>query len=230
MARWGLLIGAFLALALAPAVARAQTDDEPDPKWNSERCLSCHDGSTTAATFPSGEELIVDVDGPAFLSSHHAEVGVECVHCHKDITGFPHDPLTIPDVATFRERLSTSCSECHWRQYRIAIDGAHALIPLEDRSTAPTCIDCHDAHAVTAVALDTAEMGAVCADCHDEDVREGLVAIHTFDPTVTEQASRPPLFLFYLLVFGVLVAFVALVWGVVAVIQWSRRSRPAAQG
>lgn len=218
--RLALAFGMLLAVWLVSGTALAQ---EEDSKWDSERCLDCHDGSDQTAVFPSGEELGIGVNGAAFLGSVHAEVGVDCVHCHTDITGFPHPDLTTPDVETFVEGLSTSCSVCHWRQFRTEIDGAHALVSLEERAEAPGCIDCHDPHAPQALAVDHPDTQAVCSECHTDDVAAEVMAIHTFNPTVTEAASPPPLFLFYLMIGGVIIVFVGLVWGLVEVIRRGRR-------
>jgi hypothetical protein len=49
------------------------------------------------------------------------------------------------------------------------------------------------------------------------------MAIHTFNPTVTEAASPPPLILFYVMIGGAIVVFVGLVWGLVEGIQRIRR-------
>ncbi len=219
------LIALVWALGTAPPVhAQEDTpDEEIDRRWDSAWCIGCHDGSTLTATFPSGEELALDVDGDAFSASTHAETGVECVHCHRTIARFPHLESTIPDARTFTTELAKSCGLCHWPEHRTRLDGAHALLTSESEGDLPLCTDCHDPHAVQGLAVDHPAMQARCAACHTDEVSGASEAIHTLDPTLVEEASAPPLILFYILILVAVLGLVVVAWGLVTLVQWARR-------
>lgn len=210
------VVGVLLAFLAHPASAQELQPEGEGPRWNSEGCLSCHDGSTDTLVFPSGEQLAVAVDGSAFGATEHASIGVECAHCHVNIVKTPHDPVSVPDAATFSASLGTSCSQCHWRQERISLDQTHALLDLEVRAEAPGCVDCHDPHAVEANALSSPEMQATCGDCHAGPVWEEFETIHALDPTVVEEADPPSLVFFYLLIIAAIAVIVLIAWGGVA--------------
>lgn len=224
-------IGAALTGAVAlflfsgMGTAGAQESGERAPRWNSEGCLTCHDESEETVTFPSGEEIGIGVDGDGYLGTPHAAIGVQCVHCHTAITRVPHEPIAIPDAASFSAGLSASCSECHWRQYTIALDRIHALLPSESRSEAPLCVDCHDPHTAQAVAIDNPAMQEACGECHGSLPEEQVEAVHVYNPVETEEANPPPLILFYGLILGTILAFVGVVWATVAIVQRARRGR-----
>lgn len=222
-----LVVVVALLLLMGMRPAAAQESDERAPRWNSEGCLNCHDGSEETLTFPSGEEIGIAVDGDGYLSTPHAEIGVQCVHCHTSIIRAPHEPITVPDAASFSAGLSTSCSQCHWRQYTIALDQIHALLPSESRNEAPTCVDCHDPHTDQGVAIEHPTMQEACDECHSNPLEEEFAAVHVFNPVEIEQADPPPLILFYGLILGVVLAFVGVVWAAVAIIQRAGSRRRA---
>lgn len=220
----GLAMAGLILFILAQSAAAQELEPEgAGPRWNSEGCLSCHDGSTDILIFPSGEELSVAVDGAAYLGTEHVSVGVECVHCHASIVKTPHDPVAVPDAAGFSSSLATSCSQCHWRQERTMLDQTHALLDLEVRADAPGCVQCHDPHAAEAPAVSSPEMQATCRDCHASPVWEDVEAIHVLDPTVGLEADPPPLILFYALIVAAVAVIVLITWGMVAAFQWFRQ-------
>jgi predicted CXXCH cytochrome family protein len=240
----GYLLGVIAVAAMILVLVstqRASAQEEPERKWNSELCLDCHDGSEDVLTFPSGEEIGIDVDANAFRDTHlfvRAQLsgdlsrsfagGVQCVHCHTNITGIPHEDVTAPDVATYTAELSNRCRQCHWRQYTVERDEAHALVPVDKREDAPRCIDCHEPHAPRALTVEDAGMQQMCRECHDEPAWTEIQAIHTLDPTVVEEATAPPIILFYVSILGGIVALIALLWGVVILSERVRaRSRPS---
>lgn len=217
-----LAAGVFGAMQRAPG-ASAQEQPEPDARWDSERCLGCHDGDTSTLPLPSGEQLDLGVDGDSFMSSPHAATGVQCAHCHTAIAGYPHPDMAIPDARTFTVELSKACNLCHWREVTTNSDRTHALVSLEVRDDVPVCADCHDSHATRALAVDHSEMQARCANCHAEQPSGDVQEIHLAGPSQFEEASAPPVILFYLLIVGVVILLVALGWGGVAGWQWLRR-------
>lgn len=214
--------GVFLAYVAQPLSAQEVDPEGEGPRWNSEGCLSCHDGSTDTVVFPSGEELSIAVDGAAYTATEHASIGVECAHCHVNIVRIPHDPVAAQDAASFSTSLATSCSQCHWRQERISLDQTHASLDPELRADAPGCVECHDPHAAEALALSSPEMQSRCGDCHAGPVWDEFETIHALDPTVAVEADPPPLILFYGLIAAAIAVIVLAAWGGVAAYQWLR--------
>ncbi len=239
--RWWAVIALGAAAILlstmgGSAAAQELVPEGEGPRWNSEACLGCHDGSDESLTFPSGEQVSVAIDGAAFRETHQTARaglggdlsrslggGVQCVHCHTNIVQVPHPPVDAESAEVYSAGLATTCSQCHWRQYTIALDQAHALIDPAVRGEAPGCVDCHDPHAPTALAVSDPAMQATCRGCHTDSVGQELEAIHTLDPTVVERAEAPSLIWFYVLIVGAVMALVGLAWGLVAVYQWSRK-------
>lgn len=214
---------AAVGLVGAPPGADAQEQDEADARWDSESCLACHDGDTSTLTLPSGEPLELGVDGDSFRSSAHTATGVQCAHCHTAVARYPHPELTAPNARSYVVELSKGCNLCHWKEAVVEPDRAHALVPLEVRDAAPVCADCHDPHATATLALDHAEMQARCRACHAEPPTSALEAIHAVDPLQTQEASAPPLILFYVLIVGAVLLVVGLGWAGVLGVQWLRR-------
>ncbi|MEW6718106.1 MAG: hypothetical protein AB1345_11470 [Chloroflexota bacterium] len=63
------------------------------------------------------------------------------MQCHIDITGFPHQEVTV------RTRIAKTCERCHSEIYKLYEQSVHgaALIGKGD-SNVPTCTDCHTVH------------------------------------------------------------------------------------
>ncbi len=220
---WAGLIGLAIAVVGLAAPTAAQESDEIDARWNSERCLGCHDDNPDTLPLPSGEQLRLGVDQEAFESSTHHANGVDCAHCHTTITPYPHPEIPFPDARAFTLEISKSCNLCHWPEAIVAPDQAHALVAVELRSDVPVCADCHDAHATMAVALDDPEMQQVCAQCHAEgDVAE-VTAIHVAATGQAQDVDPPPLVLFYLLIAAAIVLVISVGWGAVLGVQWVAR-------
>ncbi|MDH3500751.1 MAG: cytochrome c3 family protein [Acidimicrobiia bacterium] len=222
--RWILLAAVTVLMVGAnpDGPASAQETDGTDPRWDSETCLECHDGNTATVAFPSGEQLGLNVDGPAYRSAPHAATGVQCVHCHTTIARFPHPEVTAADARAFTVELSKSCGRCHWREFTIRLDQAHSLVASSAGGDLPVCVDCHEPHAARADTLDHPDVQAVCRECHSDQLPEAIEAIHVLDPTRVVEASAPPLILFYALAGVAVMALLGLGWAGVVAVQWIR--------
>ncbi len=234
------LVVVVSVLLLFGSTQRVQAQEEPDRRWNSELCLGCHGGSEDVLTFPSGEEISIDVDGDAFRETHvftRAQLsgdfsrsfagGVQCAHCHTNIVRVPHDQVGVPDLATYTTQLATACRGCHWRQYTVEIDETHAFVPLDQRDRIPGCIDCHDPHAPRAITVGDPTMLQACQQCHAGPMSTEIQAIHTLDPTQVEEASAPSVIWFYLSILGAIAVLIGVMWGIVILSERVRaRSQP----
>lgn len=216
-------VAALLVAVGAVAPAAAQEQEELDTRWDSEKCLGCHEGKSETLTLSSGEQIGLDVNGDAFRSGPHVDSGVQCAHCHTTIARFPHPDSDISDARSYTVELSKSCNVCHWRESTIRLDNAHAFVPVAERAGVPVCADCHEAHAARAVPVNTAEAQATCDQCHTEERFADVEAIHVLTLAQGAEANPPPLVLFYALIMGAIITVVGLAWAGVVGVQWLRR-------
>jgi len=159
MAVWTLSLGFFLA-----AVLGVQAQDDPN-----EACFACHARPGFQTTLPSGEVLYLTVDPQVYGNSVHGEQGFLCVHCHGNITGYPHPPLT----AASRRDLSlslyrTSCIDCHPAEYDTTLDSVHQVALAGGHPEAAICTDCHGTHNIQPPGRPHSRGSQMCELCHSE--------------------------------------------------------------
>lgn len=173
--RTGLALAGALAAELAPTVeiARAQTP-AATPTQIEERygCILCHADLRRA-----------------FVLGAHAERGIRCHDCHGGnprafgaAAAHSGNYVGAPD----KWRTVRICSSCHsdpnqMRQYGLKADqlvefrtSRHGALLLEQRNPdAPTCTDCHDAHAIlppqdARSSVHPTNIPRTCARCHED--------------------------------------------------------------
>lgn len=168
----------------APAVAPAalpllalpqpQTGPAAHPPTTDAGCRSCHGDTESTVVFPSGEELVVDVDLAAFDASVHgasAENPIGCNGCHPPATyQFPHRPVAEPDLRAYAISRSESCVRCH-EPHTTAHPGPEWAGGFDPAASASgmsvVCTDCHGEHEVQpAAAWQQPTATTVCAACH----------------------------------------------------------------
>jgi hypothetical protein len=104
-----LVVAALLVNARRPAVERNQ----PNPQLveATGKCAECHRRETAAIV-------------AQFERSRHAQVGVNCLDCHKPLEGQPstaHNGFTIAAALTAK-----NCAQCHAREYDQYARSRHA--------------------------------------------------------------------------------------------------------
>ncbi len=161
-----LLIGSAISLAWVD-VSSAQAQSPPDLA-----CRGCHGDNQRELTLPSGETLPLLVpldllDQSAHASASHtlsSQSDVSCSDCHTNDTDyrFPHEPTTATDRRAYTLVASQTCESCHYADNPFHGD-------LEAGPDAPTCVDCHTAHAVEPFEGMADVMPERCVDCHTDE-------------------------------------------------------------
>ncbi len=169
--------------AYLPLVDTAPTDNHPP--FSSDACLLCHTDTDATITFPSGEELSVQVDATELAASVHgsmAESSLACQECHQPPNSYqyPHPPLAEESLRDWQIVRSTACERCHVQphltshpdQASDAADGGNPVV----------CTDCHGGHDVQPAA--SWHEGANvenCTTCHEAQgvdvTAEGATAV-----------------------------------------------------
>ena len=159
----GLLIIVGALLMLGSGVAGAQEES-----LDNEYCLSCHGAPGLTSELPSGEVLDLTVLPEVFGSSVHGAGGMECVACHTEITGFPHDPIEETSLREYVHVKNDSCSECHSEQAMSNLDDVHGAAVAAGNLEAAVCTDCHGAHDTMVLEPRSPEIPQTCRTCHSE--------------------------------------------------------------
>lgn len=176
-------------LSCHPASASPQTQatppasskvDAPTPvaktgATDNAACLMCH-GGPGMTTRIGGDELSVFVDGKAFAASVHGKQ-VACVDCHADKSGFPHSKTTATDARNYAVEMSKVCLKCHQSAYDAYRNSVHGLAVASGNRAAPTCTNCHTAHAVEKGATLTYKVD-VCGQCHPNVTNSYRTSVH----------------------------------------------------
>ena len=138
-----------------------------DPPSNAS-CMTCHDDPKFVQKLGDGEKLSLFVDQQAFAHSVHGGK-LACTDCHSDITDVPH---ATKSTRRFQNRHALRlayyelCKQCHFPEYSRLLDGVHFAEIAKGNQNAPTCVDCHGSHAITAPARPRALISRTCAKCH----------------------------------------------------------------
>ncbi len=152
-AAWPAVAAALLLVApVLPSGAVAQTVED---------CLICHEDPDLTGE-RDGREISVFVDPAAFSASIHRDL--DCVTCHLDLEGQDvHDDVVEP----------VDCSWCHDDVVQEVASSRHGRLN-PGSSRAPSCADCHTAHAIQPV--DGWQQD--CSSCHARTTRDQLRSLH----------------------------------------------------
>lgn len=153
--------------AVVSSVSLLQTEP-PDshPPFNDDACLLCHTDTDETITFPSGEEMSVQVDTAVLAASAHgtmAESPLACQACHQPTNDyqFPHPPVEAENLREFQIQRSTTCERCHVQTHLTSHPGPESENPV-------VCTDCHNSHDVQpAEAWHTNANVENCTACHE---------------------------------------------------------------
>jgi predicted CXXCH cytochrome family protein len=147
-------------------------------------CVDCHTDLATQAEFPHAERLSKvncagchDEIASKYHDSIHAwakekaglVVAPGCADCHGKHDILPH---TEKESRVFRTTIPDTCGSCHAGIKETFNHGIHAAKLKIGDSRAPSCADCHTAHAIQRA--DTAKwrlaVTAECGTCHAQVV------------------------------------------------------------
>lgn len=157
----GCLMLAAAVLAAAPALAEDKEQvANPDVK-----CLKCHT-KNLKKKLEDGERMSLRVEASEFEDSVHSVIG--CTGCHRDIGKSKH-PSREP-IASARDyslAQNENCQHCHEARFTAYEGSIHASLARDGDAAAPLCSDCHNAHAVQAMAVYEPVTGEPCKTCHE---------------------------------------------------------------
>lgn len=166
-------MGAAVLRRLAAALALGAALAAPAAAQRAPVCERCHGSREFLSMAAGGGRTIPDslvVMRSALARDQH--LGVPCVGCHTEVTGFPHDAVRARQV---------NCARCHIAQdtlWRVSVHGPHGAAGPRAK-----CQDCHGSHRPPIAGfLRTAEgraaMRQACTRCHAAAVRKELQDIH----------------------------------------------------
>ncbi|HEX6737342.1 MAG TPA: cytochrome c3 family protein [Vicinamibacteria bacterium] len=142
-------------LVAAASAARAQSAD----------CLSCHSDPKLELALPNGESQPLHVDGAPLTASVHRDLA--CIDCHPTPAAVPHPKRPYRSRAEFRAGFREACKSCHFENYRQAFDSVHQKLLARGDLHAPSCVECHGAHAVAPAGQPRSAISRTCAACHE---------------------------------------------------------------
>jgi len=145
-----------------------------------EECLDCHSDpdEDEIVTFPDGTTLAVAVDEESFAASVHGD-NTSCKGCHR--TGYDDHPHADLEAATARDygrQQTATCRRCHYAYYTRVIDGIHFKLLQAGRDEAPSCVDCHTAHAMPDPTTPAVAANDTCGRCHEEELEQYKQSVH----------------------------------------------------
>lgn len=177
------LLVAVWSTAVSTPLAAAETARQPVnapvfmPAWQTEpatpthppvadnACRLCHENTEEVITFPSGEQLPVQVDTAVLAASVHGEMAefpLACADCHRPIDDYqyPHRPRSESDLRAYEIVSASLCENCHLQPHLTSHPGAESENPV-------VCTDCHDSHAVQpAISWHAGANVENCTACH----------------------------------------------------------------
>ncbi|MDP4196620.1 MAG: cytochrome c3 family protein [Bacteroidota bacterium] len=135
---------------------------------SSQSCLKCH---LDQSKFKNKKSDLVEFV-QHYRTSIHAKVGpngkeaATCIDCHGDHTVMGTDAAK---SMIARQNIPQTCGKCHadvLKDYKVS---AHGVSFAKGVKVAPTCIDCHGEHTISAVKespLGTVAEKDICYNCH----------------------------------------------------------------
>jgi hypothetical protein len=139
-----------------------------------ETCGSCHGNSRLIleAEIEAGDvasQFHDSIHGRALIEKGLV-VAPNCSDCHR-----AHDVLRAanPDSPVSRENVPSTCGKCHVGITPVYEKSIHGKAVAEGNPGAPTCVECHTAHAIGPVETSgwQLEVLSECGSCHAESLR-----------------------------------------------------------
>jgi hypothetical protein len=127
-------------------------------------CLGCHRTEITLR-FGDGTSQPMRPSTRELESSVHGELA--CGDCHQGYSGSVHPEASFPSLRLYRLAAGEICKECHADKYSRTLEGIHYRMISQGRIEAPSCMDCHGSHAITAGAMTKVAIAARCKTCHE---------------------------------------------------------------
>lgn len=151
----------YTAVTIPFVQPAAQSEpDIPLPQYNDDSCILCHSDSEHSLTFPSGEEISVQVDTALLADSVHNDLS--CQNCHNpNDYQIPHTAVAADNVRAYELERAQICERCHVTRHP-------TLHPGPESDDAIICTDCHSSHDVQkAASWHEGSSAETCINCHE---------------------------------------------------------------
>jgi hypothetical protein len=174
-----ILVLAVASAALGGFAALAHASEEHDYQDRPQDCAGCHATLEEDEGFElaDGTFLSARVDEDSLTHSVHGS-DLECTDCHRRMRGYPHEPVRALGEREYRLEMAQTCNRCHYDHFTHLLDSMHFEQIREENLDAPTCIDCHDNHAIQPPSEPRLAISDRCATCHDEIAETYAASIH----------------------------------------------------
>lgn len=152
----------IFSFVLMLAVLGYAKEQAAAPADKSAECLACHSDASLAKEV-NGKVVSLHVDEGKFKGSIHGSM-FACTDCHKDIKGFPHEPVP----------AKVDCSSCHSEEVAKYKTSVHGIALAKGNTQAATCLSCHGSPHEIMVAGDPASavshqnIPKTCGTCHGQ--------------------------------------------------------------
>ncbi len=137
-----------------------------------EYCLTCH---ARALTLPGGGTAH-EVDAAQLKGSVHPDHG--CADCHEGFSKSAHPASVGGDRHHRSLAAARTCARCHEEKLRQAEGSIHFTLLRSGMDGAPTCTDCHSAHAVAPKERFATLSGSPCRVCHEQIFAAYAASMH----------------------------------------------------
>jgi len=175
IAAW-VVASAFFVTGSSIREAAAQ---QPNNPLGNDVCLGCHGQEGFAMPRADRQMRALYVDKEKFDASVHGK-DVPCVGCHQNITEIPHQNVA-KTTLEWRQGIANLCGACHTDARDQYLTSVHAKQLMQNGNLgAPTCSNCHTAHAVAAAGSDENRNAITqqCGGCHAQNLRSFLDTYH----------------------------------------------------
>jgi cytochrome b subunit of formate dehydrogenase/ssDNA-binding Zn-finger/Zn-ribbon topoisomerase 1 len=139
---------------------------------SSKACLECHLDAELMQSFDRPElvEFVKTYETSVHaVAGHEGSEGAECVDCHGDHV---ENGLEATRARFERGNVGETCGACHEEVVEDYLASTHGELLAEGDDLAPTCVDCHGEHDISAVGAkeyNKVHRKDVCYDCHVEN-------------------------------------------------------------
>ncbi len=148
-------------------------------------CMRCH-SHTGRMQFAAGGSVSVQVDSALLATSAHRNLS--CSDCHLSFSASEHPRRKFRSAREYRLSASEVCRRCHYDKQAKVAESIHYSLVSTGRLDAPTCVDCHGGHGVTAIGTDRLAIAKKCASCHAQVFAVYAKSVH--GSALTNAANR----------------------------------------
>ena len=157
-------------------IRRSADPTSPTNKMNVPLlCGGCHrEGAPVARTRDIPQDRILQnysmsIHGDGLFRAGLIVTAV-CTSCHTSHNILPH---TDPRSSISRDRVATTCTQCHARIEEVHVKVIEGRLWEEEPHKIPACVDCHAPHEQRRVFYDAGTANQDCLSCHADPTLVG---------------------------------------------------------